>query len=35
MDTEVVGVIESALMMPVAKTVRPDFFGDGDRALHG
>ncbi len=34
MDTEVVGVIESALMMPVAKTVRPDFFGDGDKVLH-
>ena len=30
-DTEVVGVIESTLMIPVTKTVNPDFFGDGGR----
>lgn len=30
-DTEVVGVIESAFMIPVTKTVSPDFFGDGGR----
>lgn len=30
-DTEVVGVIESALMIPVTKTVSPDFFADGGR----
>jgi len=30
-DTEVVGVIESALMIPVTKTVSPDLFGDGGR----
>lgn len=30
-DTEVVGIIESTLMIPVTKTVNPDFFGDGGR----
>ena len=30
-DTEVMGIIESAFMIPVTKTVSPDFFGDGGR----
>jgi hypothetical protein len=32
-DTEVVGVIESAFMVPVTKPVGPDLFGDGGRIL--
>lgn len=32
-DTEVMGVIESAFMIPVTKTVSPDFFGDGGRVF--
>lgn len=32
-DTEVMGIIESAFMIPVAETVSPDLFGDGSRIL--
>ena len=32
-DTKVMGVIESAFMIPVTKTVGPDFFGDGRRVF--
>ena len=32
-DTEVMGVIESAFMIPVTKTAGPDFFGDGGRVF--
>ena len=32
-DTEVVGVIESAFMVPVTEPVCPDLFGDGGRVF--
>ena len=32
-DTEVVGVIESAFMVPVTEPVSPDLFGDGGRVF--
>lgn len=32
-DTEVVGVIERAFMVPVTEPVSPDLFGDGGRVF--
>lgn len=33
LDTEVMGIIESAFMIPVAEAVGPDLLGDGSRIL--